>query len=76
MLVALDLSAAFDTVEHCTMRLENSSGVTAGVAREWIVSYLAERTQFVRVGSETCDATSCSSRVPQGSALAAASRPS
>ena len=49
-------------------RLENSFGVT-GVAREWIASYLTDRTQFVRVGSEACAATSCSCGVPQGSVL-------
>ena len=52
LLVALDLSAAFDTVEHSVLltRLENSFGVT-GVASEWIASHLADRTPFVRVGS-------------------------
>ena len=49
-------------------RLENSFGVT-GVAREWIASYLTDRTQFVRVASEACAATSCSCGVPQGSVL-------
>ena len=60
LLVALDLSAAFDSVEHSVLltRLENSFGVT-GVAREWIASYVAHRMQFVRVGSEKCAATSC-----------------
>ncbi len=70
LFVALDLSAAFDTVEHTVLltRLENSFGV-AGLAKEWIASYLANRTQFVRVGSETCAATNCSCGVPQGSVL-------
>ena len=70
LLVALDLSASFDTVEHSVLltRLQNSFGVT-GVAREWIASYLADRTPFVRVGCEKCTATSCSCGVPQGSVL-------
>ena len=70
LLVALDLSAAFDSVEHSVLltRLENSFGVT-GVAREWIASYVAHRMQFVRVGSEKCAATSCSCGVTQGSVL-------
>jgi len=70
LLVALDLSAAFDIVKHSVLltRLENSFGVT-GVASEWIASHLADRTPFVRVGSEKCAATSCSCGVTQGSVL-------
>ena len=61
---------ATDTVEHTVLltRLENSFGV-AGLVKVWIASYLANRTQFVRVGSETCAATNCSCGVPQGSVL-------
>lgn len=70
LLVALDLSAAFDTVEHSVLltRLEKSFGVT-GIARDWISSYLADRTQFIHVGSESSAITNCSCGVPQGSVL-------
>jgi len=70
LMVAVDLSSAFHTVEHSVLltRLENSFGMT-GVAREWIASYLADLKQFVRVGSEACAATSCSCGVLQASVL-------
>jgi len=57
-------------LEHSVLltRLENSFGMT-GTAREWIAYYLADRTQFVQVGSETCDATSCLCGIPQWSVL-------
>jgi len=57
-------------VEHSVLltQLENSFGVT-GTAREWIASYLADRTQFFRVGSETCAAISCLCGVSHGSVL-------
>ena len=52
LLVSLDLSAAFDMVEHAILlkRLSCSFGVS-GVAYSWIRFYLDGRTQFVRMGS-------------------------
>jgi len=52
LIVSLDLSAAFDMVEHATLpkRLSCSFGVS-GVAYSWIRSYLDGRTQSVRMGS-------------------------
>jgi hypothetical protein len=51
VLVALDLSAAFDTIDHNTLlsRLYSDYGVT-GAALAWIRSYLADRSQCVTVG--------------------------
>ena len=70
MLVLLDLSAAFDTIDHGTLlhRLEHYVGF-GGTALGWLESYLTDRTQFVlHEGSES---KHCKLRfgVPQGSVL-------
>jgi Reverse transcriptase (RNA-dependent DNA polymerase) len=70
LLVLLDLSAAFDCVNHDTLlrRLEHTFGIT-GNALLWLRSYVTNRSQSVRVGGETSTATQCESGVPQGSVL-------
>ena len=49
--MSLDLSAAFDTIDHPTLlsRLEIGFGVS-GSALNWIRSYLVDRVQRVVVG--------------------------
>ena len=70
LLVSLDLSAAFDTIDHDVLlsRLNHSFGV-AGVAHLWIKTYLSDRSQFVRIGSHTSQPVTCNIGVPQGSVL-------
>ncbi len=70
LMVALDLSAAFDTVDHSVLltRLERSFGIH-GSTLTWIESYLADRTQFVRLGTANSIVTNCLCGVPQGSVL-------
>ena len=70
LLVSLDLSAAFDTIDHSTLlsRLSTSFGVS-GAALAWLTSYLTNRTQTVRIGSVSSEPSMCLSGVPQGSVL-------
>ncbi len=53
LLVLLDLSAAFDTIDHNILlnRLENFVGIS-GSALAWFKSYLPDRHQFVAVNEE------------------------
>ncbi len=53
LLVLLDLSAVFDTIDHNILlnRLENSVGIS-GSALAWFKSYLSDHHQFVAVNEE------------------------
>ena len=68
MLTLLDLSAAFDTVDHQILirRLETSYGL-GGVVLSWFKSYLDSRTQYVRCGRLTSTPATVIFGVPQGS---------
>jgi hypothetical protein len=70
LLLLLDLSAAFDLVDHPLLldRLQTKHGVT-GVAMEWMESYLSSRTQSVMIGNTTSVAKTLDTGVPQGSVL-------
>jgi len=70
VLLALDISAAFDAVSHSILckRIESDFGVT-GVALSWVKSFVSGRSQYVAVGSEKSDTCLLSSGVPQGSVL-------
>ena len=66
----LDLSAAFDTVDHDILlrRMELSFGIT-GAALNWIRSFLSERTQSVTFFGERSSIRKLACGVPQGSVL-------
>ena len=70
ILLLLDLSAAFDTVDHDILlfRLQQRFGVT-GMPLLWFKSYLSNRMQYVSVdgGASLNHALQCG--VPQGSVL-------
>uniref|UniRef100_A0A3B3I0M8 Reverse transcriptase domain-containing protein n=1 Tax=Oryzias latipes TaxID=8090 RepID=A0A3B3I0M8_ORYLA len=70
VLVLLDLTAAFDTVDHSILicRLQNSVGIQ-GTALDWFKSYLAERTMYVSLGGFESTSTQVSYGVPHGSVL-------
>ena len=71
MLISLDLSAAFDTVDHEVLlqRLQSEFGVT-DTPLSWLRSYLESRTQFVKLGQhQSPPAVGLDVGVPQGSVL-------
>ena len=69
-LILLDLSAAFDTVDHSILisRLHDYLGVQ-DLALDWCKSYLSDRPQYVRIGTSTSQPTVLEYSVPQGSVL-------
>ena len=70
ILVALDLSAAFDTVDHnvlCSL-LHRNFGIR-GPALDWIQSYLTDRKLKVKVNDATSSLHTFNYSVPQGSCL-------
>ena len=69
-LVLLDLTAAFDTVDHEILlkRLRVTFGVDS-IALSWFSSYLAGRKQHVRCGGKRSSITDVICGVPQGSVL-------
>jgi hypothetical protein len=69
-LVLLDLSAAFDTVDHDILlrRLNTSYGINC-TAIQWFRSYLTGRSQYVRHGSVKSSIVRLVCGIPQGSGL-------
>ena len=70
LLVLLDLSAAFDTVDHCFLlrRLQTSFGIS-GAPLDWFKSYLSARSQRVSIPGALSDSLPLNWGVPQGSCL-------
>ena len=70
LLISLDLSAAFDCVQHSILleRLSTEFGVS-GASLSWICSYLTQRSYFVAVDGVSSVSCAISSGVPQGSVL-------
>ena len=70
MLVLLDLSAAFDTVDHAILlhRLEHWVGLS-GTVLNWLKSYLEDRSFTVTIGNWSSSSTPLTCGVPQGSIL-------
>ncbi|GFR88592.1 reverse transcriptase-like protein [Elysia marginata] len=69
-MVLLDLSAAFDTIDHSILkrRLQMSFGIR-GSALTWFESYLTNRQQTVVTGQYRSSPVTLRYGVPQGSVL-------
>ena len=69
-LTLLDISGAFDTVNHqiLTKRLASEIGIRAN-ALDWFVSYLGNRSQSVKVNDINSPTITLSQGIPQGSVL-------
>jgi len=68
VLISLDLSATFDTVDHEVLlqRLQSDFGVT-DTPLSWLRSYLESCAQFVKLGQQQSPAVGLNVGVPQGS---------
>ncbi|KAI0238454.1 hypothetical protein LSAT2_010826 [Lamellibrachia satsuma] len=69
LLLLLDLSGAFDTVDHTLLLACMRSAGIIGIAHKWFDSYLTLRTQIVRLGQTQSDPLELLQGVPQGSIL-------
>jgi len=69
--ILLDLSAAFDIVDHPTLlaRLETEVGLKASVL-SWFWSYLSDRKFLVKMGNFSSSTAPLTCGLPQGSVLA------
>ncbi len=70
MLVLLDLSAAFDSIDHDILidRLQNYTGIQ-GQALRWFRSYLSDRYHIVYLNGESSQLSPVKYGIPQGSVL-------
>ena len=70
IVILLDISAAFDTLEHSTLisLLEVSFGIQ-GIELEWFTNYLNNRRQYVKINNCNSSELNIKCGVPQGSLL-------
>ncbi len=70
VLVLLDLTAAFDTVDHKILinRMRDTFGIS-GTVLHWSLSYLTDRGFCVSINQIKSDVQGLSCGVPQGSVL-------
>ncbi|KAK2175335.1 hypothetical protein NP493_738g00007 [Ridgeia piscesae] len=69
LLVLLDLSAAFDTIDHTILLRQLSGYGLSGDVLAWLTSYLCDRTYVVRIKSGVSEADIITTGVPQGTVL-------
>ena len=66
--IFLDISKAFDSVDHKLLYKLDSLGIH-GIVLQWFTSYLSDRFQFVQNGSNVSNYLHVQSGVPQDSIL-------
>ena len=69
ILVLLDLTAAFDTVDHSMLLRQLYSIGIRGSALAWLTSYLSDRTLAIKIGDVVSRHKRLECGVPQGSVL-------
>ena len=65
----IDLQKAFDTVNHRILINNLEFYGIRGIAKQWFISYLQDRKQFVSIGSTKSNEHCIDCGVPQGSVL-------
>ena len=69
-LVLIDLSSAFDTVDHdILLNIMTCSFGVSGPAQNWFSSYLQSRSQRIVINGTASEQFKLNQRVPQGSCL-------
>ena len=69
IIVLLDLSAAFDTIDHTILLHRLESIGLSGVVLAWFTSYLSDRTYSIYIEKHKTKPRTLSHGVPQGSVL-------
>ena len=67
MVVFIDLCKAFDSIEHHTLLGKISRLGVSPAVHEWFRSYLADRSQYVRIVTTTSLTAPLTHGIPQGS---------
>ena len=67
LVVLLDLSKAFDSIDHLRLHVKLRTLGVSETSLEWFRSYLSERMQCVRIGQEVSSLRTTDHGVPQGS---------
>ena len=67
--IFIDLSKAFDTIDHCNLLVKLNRYGIRGNANSLIKSYLSNRVQYTEIHGEKSDSLTIKYGVPQGSVL-------